>query len=111
MAYDEDLAHRIRELLAQEDGLREMPMFGGLAFLLDGHIAVGLSSGGELMVRVGVDGTEAALARAHTRIFDLSSRPMSGWILVSQEGLKARRQLSSWVSRGVAFARTLPPKG
>jgi hypothetical protein len=111
MAYDEDLAHRIRELLTQEHGLSEMAMFGGLAFLLDGNIAVGLSSRGELMVRVGVDAMDEALSRAHTRIFDLGSRPMSGWILVSPEGLKTRRQLSAWVQRGVKLARTLPPKG
>ena len=111
MAYHEDLAHRIRELLAHDDGLSEMAMFGGLAFLLDGNIAVGLSSQGELMVRIGVDAMDDALARSHTRIFDLGRRPMSGWILVSPEGLKTRRQLSVWVRRGVEFARSLPPKG
>jgi hypothetical protein len=111
MAYDEDLAHRIRALLAEEDGLSEMAMFGGLAFLLHGNISVGISSGGELMVRVGVDAMEKALARPHTRIFDLGRRPMNGWILVAAEGLKTSRQLSAWVRRGVEFARTLSPKG
>ena len=111
MAYDEDLAHRVREQLAGESGVTEKAMFGGLAFLLDGNMAVGLSSGGELMVRVGPDGTDAALARAHTRLFDMTGRPMRGWILVAPEGVKTKRQLASWVSQGVQYARTLPAKG
>jgi len=78
---------------------------------LNGNMAVGLSGGGELMVRVGPDGTDAALARPHTRLFDMTGRPMKGWILVAPEGMRTRRQLAVWVSRGVAFARTLPPKG
>ena len=110
MAYHEDLAHRVREQLAGESGVTEKAMFGGLAFLLDGNMAVGLSSGGELMVRVGPDGTDAALARAHTRLFDMTGRPMRGWILVAPEGIKTKRQLASWVSRGVQYARTLPAK-
>ena len=110
MAYHEDLAHRVREQLAGESGVSEKAMFGGLAFLLDGNIAVELSSGGELMVRVGPDGTDAALARAHTRLFDMTGRPMRGWILVAPEGIKTKRQLASWVSRGVQYARTLPAK-
>jgi hypothetical protein len=111
MAYDQELAHRVRELLADEPGLSEMRMFGGLAFLLDGNMAVGLSSGGELMVRVGADATDAALARAHTRIFDMAGRSMSGWILVAPAGLVSKRQLGAWVGWGVRFARTLPSKG
>jgi hypothetical protein len=85
-------------------------MFGGLAFLLDGNMSVGLSSGGGLMVRVGPDATDAALSRPHTRIFDMGGRPMAGWILVATEGLRTKRQLSAWARRGVAFTRTLPPK-
>jgi hypothetical protein len=81
MAYDEDLAERIREQLTAEPGLTERAMFGGLAFLLDGNVAVGLS-GGELMVRVGADGSGDALARPHARPFDMTGRPMKGWILV-----------------------------
>ena len=86
-------------------------MFGGLAFLLRGNMAVGRSSGGELMVRVGPEGTDAALARAHARLFDMSGRPMRGWILLAPEGVKTERALDGWVSRGLQFARTLPPKG
>jgi len=111
MAYDEELAHRVREQLAGERGITEKAMFGGLAFLLQGNMSVGLSSGGELMVRVGPDGTDAALSHPHTRLFDMSGRPMRGWILVAPEGVKTERQLAAWVSRGVQFARTLPAKG
>jgi TfoX N-terminal domain len=105
------LRHRIRELLADENGLREKAMFGGLAFLLDGNMAVGVTSTAELMVRVGPDGTDDALARPHTRVFDMSGRPMSGWIIVAREGVNTKRQLAAWVDRGVQFARTLPAKG
>jgi TfoX N-terminal domain len=111
MAYDEEFAHRVREQLADEDGVTEKAMFGGLAFLLHGNMAVGLSGGGELMVRVGPDATDDALARPHTRLFDTTGRPMRGWILVAPEGVKTKRQLGAWVSRGVQFARSLPPKG
>jgi len=111
MAYDEDFANRIRELLRDEDGLTEKAMFGGLAFMLRGNLAVGISNGGELMVRVGPEGTDAALARPHTRLFDMTGRPMKGWILVAREGLRTKRQLAPWVARGVEFARTLPAKG
>jgi TfoX/Sxy family transcriptional regulator of competence genes len=111
MAYDEDFAHRVREQLAEESGVTEKAMFGGLAFLLNGNMAVGLSGGGELMVRVGPDATDDALARPHARLFDMTGRPMKGWILVAPEGVRTKRQLGGWVQRGVKFARTLPPKG
>ena len=110
MAYDEALAQRIREQLTAEPGLTERAMFGGLAFLLDGNMAVGLS-GDELMVRVGPDGSDDALARPHTRPFDMTGRPMKGWILVAPEGIGDTGELGAWVDRGVSFARSLPPKG
>lgn len=110
MAYDEDLARRIREQLAAESGLTEKAMFGGLAFLRDGNMAVGLS-GDDLMVRVGPDGSDDALARPHTRPFDMTGRPMKGWILVAPEGIGDNRGLGAWVARGITFARSLPPKG
>ena len=110
MAYDEVLAERIREQLGEEPGMSEKAMFGGLAFLLRGNLAVGISNRGELMVRVGPDGTEEALTRPHTRLFDMTGRPMKGWVLVTAEGVKTKRQLAPWVKRGVEFARTLPPK-
>jgi hypothetical protein len=111
MAYDEDFADRVRAQLAGEDGVTEKAMFGGLAFLLHGNMAVGLSGGGgELMVRVGADATDDALAKPHTRLFDMTGRPMKGWILVAPEGVGTKRELGAWVTRGVEFARTLPPK-
>ena len=85
-------------------------MFGGVAFLLDGNMAVGLS-GDELMVRVGPDRSDEALARPHTRPFDMTGRPMKGWILVAPDALGSERELADWVSEGVAFACSLPPKG
>jgi TfoX N-terminal domain len=111
MAYNEEFAHRVREQLGGEDGVTEKAMFGGLAFLLYGNMAVGIASGGELMVRVGPDGTDDALDRPHTRLFDMTGRPMKGWILVAPEGVKTKRQLGAWVARGVGFAKTLAPKG
>jgi TfoX N-terminal domain len=111
VAYDEDLANRIREQLADETGVTEKAMFGGLAFLLDGNMAVGISSTAELMVRVGPDGTDDALTQPHTRLFDMTGRPMRGWILVGPAGFDSEADLSAWVQRGVGFARTLPAKG
>jgi TfoX/Sxy family transcriptional regulator of competence genes len=111
MAYDEELAHRVRELLAQEDGLTEMSMFGGLAFLLDGNMSVAVHSRGGLMARVGPDAADAALTHPHARAMEMRGRTMKGWVLVDPSGLKTKRQLTIWVRRGVQFARTLPPKG
>jgi hypothetical protein len=110
MAYDTDLAERVREQLATEPAITEKAMFGGLAFLLAGNMAVGLS-GEELMVRVGPDASDDALARPHTRPFDMTGRPMKGWILVAPEGIAGERDLTAWVARGVEFARSLPAKG
>jgi TfoX/Sxy family transcriptional regulator of competence genes len=110
MAYDEDFAHRLRELLADEDGITEKRMFGGLAFLLHGNMSVGLSGSGELMVRVGPEATDDALARPHTRLFDMTGRPMKGWILVGPEGVTTTRELAAWTRRGLEFARSLPAK-
>ena len=110
MAFDEQLAERVRGQLAAEHGLAEKAMFGGVAFLLDGNMAVGLS-GVELMVRVGPARSDAALARPHARPFDMTGRPMKGWILVGPAALEGERELADWVSEGVAFARSLPPKG
>ena len=109
MAYDERLARRVRDLLSSEPGLSEKAMFGRLAFLVNGNLAVGLS-GDELMARVGPDGADDALARPHTRAADMRGRPMRGWVLVSPEGVGGERDLGEWVARGVAFARSLPAK-
>ena len=84
-------------------------MFGGIAFLMNGNMAVGVT-GHELMVRVGKDGHDAALARPGARIFDMSSRPMRGWVVVAPEGFSTDANLDSWVDEGVRFARNLPAK-
>ena len=110
MAYDEKLAARIREAVRGEPGVTEKAMFGGLAFLLRGNMAVGIT-GDELMVRVGPNASDEALARPHTRVFDMTGRPMKGWVLVEPAGTRTKRQLSSWVGRGVRFAHSLPAKG
>ena len=110
MAYDEQLAERVREQLVPQPGPAEKAMFGGVAFLLDGNMAVGLS-GDELMVRVGPERSDEALARPHTRPFDMTERPMKGWVLVAPDALAGEQALADWASEGVAFARSLPPKG
>jgi len=110
MAYDEDLANRLRELLADEDAITERKMFGGLAFLLHGHMSVSASRNGGLLVRIDPADTDACLARPHVGLMEMGGRLMDGWITVAPEGLKTKRELASWVKRSVAFVRTLPPK-
>jgi TfoX/Sxy family transcriptional regulator of competence genes len=110
MAYDQDFANRIRAELAGVDGITEKPMFGGLAFLLHGNMAVGIMSTGDLMVRVGPEGTDDALAKPQTRLFEMRGRSMTGWVIVALDGVKTKRQLAPWVKRGVSFASSLPPK-
>ncbi len=110
MAYDQELARRVRKQLAAEEGLTEKAMFGGLAFLLHGNMAVTVSSHGGLMVRVGVDAAEAAVARQHVKQIEMRGRPMPGWIHVATEGLRTEHQVGAWARRGVEFTRALPPK-
>ena len=110
MSVDAELAERVRDELMGEAGATEKAMFGGLAFLLDGNMAVGITSTGELMVRVGVDGEGEALADPHARRFDMTGRPMTGWILVERAGLETEAELNAWVRQGVEFARGLPAK-
>ena len=111
MAYDEDLANRIRELIAAEGGVKEQKMFGGIAFLIGGYMAVGVSGQGGLMLRVDPDDTDALLAEPHARPFRMGPRTMRGWLRVDAEGVGTKDELEPWVSRGVAYVRTLPPKG
>ena len=110
MSYDEDLADRIRELIADEPGLTERKMFGGLAFLIGGNMAVAASGQGGLMVRVAPDDTDDLLAEPHAQTFEMRGRAMRGWLRVDAEGVRTKRQLAAWVGRGVAYARTLAPK-
>jgi len=110
VAYDEDLANHIRELIAGEPDITEKKMFGGLAFLVGGNMSVAASGQGGLMVRVDPQETDALLSKPHTRPFEMRGRELEGWLRVETEGLRTKRQLDPWVRRGVAYARSLPPK-
>jgi TfoX/Sxy family transcriptional regulator of competence genes len=110
VAYDEDLANRIRELVAAEAGLSEQRMFGGLAFLINGNMSVAASGQGGLLLRVDPAETDALVRKPHARAFVMRGREMQGWLRVDEEGVRTKRQLASWVTRGVAYARSLPPK-
>ena len=110
MVYDEELAHRLRELLSGENGITEKAMFGGLAFLVHGNMAVSASRNGGLLVRIDPADSEAALARPHVALMEMGGRTMAGWITVLPEGLKTKRQLAQWVKRALTFVKTLPPK-
>jgi TfoX/Sxy family transcriptional regulator of competence genes len=110
MPYDEDLANRIRELLADVADVTEQRMFGGLAFLIGGNMSVAASGQGGLMLRVDPEDTEELLAKPHTRPFEMRGREMRGWLRVDSEGVRTKRQLAPWVKRGVSYARSLPAK-
>jgi TfoX-like protein len=110
MAYDEDLADRIRELIAAERGVEEKRMFGGLAFLINGNMSVAASGRGGLMVRVPPDETEKLLGRENVEPMVMAGRETRGWLQVSLDGVKTKRQLQAWVTRGVDYAKSLPPK-
>ncbi len=110
MAYDEDVAERIRELVAGEADLTEKRMFGGLAFLIGGNMAVSASGQGGLLVRVDPAETEALVGEPHAERFVMRGRAMDGWLRVEPEGARSGRELERWVARGVAYARSLPPK-
>jgi TfoX/Sxy family transcriptional regulator of competence genes len=110
MAYDEDLANRIRELVGDADGITEQRMFGGLAFLIDGNMSVAVSGEGGILVRIDPAETGALVKKPHARPFEMRGRPMQGWLRVSAEGVRTKRQLEPWVRRGVEYARSLPPK-
>jgi TfoX/Sxy family transcriptional regulator of competence genes len=110
MAYDEDLADRIRELVASESDLTEKKMFGGLAFLIGGNMGVAASGQGGVMVRVDPEQSDTLVAttKAHTVV--MRGRPMRGWLRVDSEHLRTKRQLAEWVERGTTYARSLPAK-
>ncbi len=110
MAYDEDLANRIRELMGSERGVEEKRMFGGLAFLIDGHMSVAASAHGGLLVRVPPDDTDKLVQRALVSPMMMAGREARGWLRVDAAGVQTKRQLEGWVTRGVAYARSLPPK-
>ena len=110
MPYDEDLANRLRELLADQDAVTEKKMFGGLAFLLNGHMSVSASRNGGLLARIDPDDTEAVLRRPGVALMEMGGRTMHGWITVAPEGVRTKRDLAGWVKRSVAYVKTLPPK-
>ncbi len=109
MAYDDALADRVRDVLAHELGLTERKMFGGLAFMLDGHMCCGVV-GSDLMLRLGPDGADDALERPHVRPMDFTGRPMASMVFVEPAGLEGT-SLRGWVEAATAFVHTLPPKG
>ena len=108
MAYDEELADRIRGLIGGE--ATEKKMFGGLAFLVNGNMSVSASGQGGLMVRVAPEDSDALVAKPYASRMMMRGREMDGWLRVDDEGIKTKRQLERWVERGVGYARSLPPK-
>jgi len=110
MSFEEKLADRVRELLAPEEGIAERKMFGGLAFLLKGNMAVAASRRGGLLVRVDPAETDALISLPNVALMEMRGRTMAGWITVAPPGLKSKRELSGWVGRGVAYAKTLAAK-
>lgn len=108
MAYDEGLAERLRVILDEQRGVSEKKMFGGLCFLVDGKMCVGIVKD-ELMVRVGAERHAEALKKPHARPMDFTGRPMKGFVYVAPDGLDSERQLEGWVELGVAYARSVKP--
>jgi TfoX/Sxy family transcriptional regulator of competence genes len=109
VAYDERLAERIREALAGRDGVVEKKMFGGLAFMLNGNMCVGVIKD-ELIARLGPEGGDQALDQRHTRPMDFTGRPMAGWVIVEKEGIPTDEELQEWVDRAVGYVSALPAK-
>jgi hypothetical protein len=109
MAYDEGLAQRVRELLEERPEFNEKKMFGGVCCLLNGNMACGILND-DLIVRVGPEKYEDSLKLPHTRKFDITGKPMKGWVMVSYKGHESDEDLFEWVQRGVNYAFSLPPK-
>jgi TfoX/Sxy family transcriptional regulator of competence genes len=107
--YDEALAERVRELLETRPDISERQMFGGIAFMLSGNMAVGVSKD-DLMVRIDPEDQEQAVTRPGVRPFDMTGRPMRGWILVAPDVTADDAALEEWITQGLDFAGTLPPK-
>jgi TfoX/Sxy family transcriptional regulator of competence genes len=110
VAYDDELADRVRELVAGEQGVAEQRMFGGLAFLINGNMSVTVSRQGGLMVRVDPEQTEALLDEEHVQPVVMRGREMDGWLRVDTAALRTDSQLERWVERSVSYARSLPSK-
>ena len=110
MAYDEALAGRIRELVSCEPALAEQKMFGGLAFLVGGNMAVAASGQGGLLVHVDPDESDRLVETSSARLMEMRGRQMRGWLRVDADDVKTKRELSKWVKRGVSYAQSLPAK-
>jgi TfoX/Sxy family transcriptional regulator of competence genes len=110
VAYDEDLANRIRELIGTDPAVSEQGMFGGLAFLVNGNMAVSASGQGGVLVRVDPAQSDALVARTKATVAVMGGRSMAGWLRVAPEDVRTKRQLAPWVERGTAYAHSLPPK-
>jgi TfoX/Sxy family transcriptional regulator of competence genes len=110
MAYDENLADRIRELIAGEADLTEQKMFGGLAFLIGGNMAVAASGQGGVLVRVDPEESDALVATTSAYLMEMRGRQMLGWLRVGPEDLRTKRRLAKWVELGATYARSLPAK-
>jgi len=110
VAYDEELADRIRKLVAGESGLTEKKMFGGLSFLIGGNMAVAASGQGGVLVRVDPAQSDKLVATTNARLMEMRGRSMQGWLRVDPEHLRTKRQLAKWVELGTTYARSLPAK-
>ena len=110
MAYDEELADRIRELIGDEPDLTEKKMFGGLAFLIGGNMAIGASGQGGILVRVDPAQSDELVATTTARLMEMRGRQMQGWLRVDAEDVRTKRELAKWVGLGTAHARSLPAK-
>jgi hypothetical protein len=110
MAYDEGLAERLRELLAEEPGLAEKKMFGGLAFLVGGNMAIAASGQGGVLVHADPMGSEKLVGSSDAELAVMGGRPMEGWLRVAPEHLRTQAQLAKWANLGAAYARSLPAK-
>jgi TfoX/Sxy family transcriptional regulator of competence genes len=110
VAYDEALADRIRQLMADERGVTERKMFGGLSFLIHGNMSVAASGQGGLLVRVDPDESDALLKKPGVALMEMGGRSMAGWLRVDADAVGTKPQLAAWVKRGAGYARSLPPK-
>ena len=110
MAYDEDLAVRVRALLGAEPDMAEKKMFGGLAFLIRGNMAIGVSGQGGILVRVDPDESDALVAGTGAQLMEMRGRSMRGWLRVDAEDVSGDSELAEWVERGSSYALSLPPK-
>lgn len=109
MAYDQALAERVQKTIAGQTGWVAKEMFGGIGFMLHGNMACGVIND-SLIVRVGPDEYESSLNEPNTRVFDMTGRPMRGWVVIDPPGLILESDLHTWVKRGINFTNTLPPK-